>query len=138
MGSSCPLEGPSSEQEICTASPGQMWRRGEEKKKKSTTPPRLAVLSAEILQRIAFSHCGFPVTMGSKKGFFKKSSFFLSSIHGRATSRKQQNEIGLCYLSPHQKDSRTRGGDNPHLAFICLIKRIVQTCKICETEQTSS
>lgn len=39
----------------------------------------------------------FPSDNEVKESIFQKELFF--SIHGRATSSKQQNEIGLCYLS---------------------------------------
>jgi hypothetical protein len=72
--------------------------------------------------------------MGSKKAFFKKELLF--SIYSWASSSKQQNEIVLRYLSPKKETAHTREGDNSHLAFICLIKRIVRACKIYGTGQT--
>lgn len=67
---------------------------------------------------------------GVKESIFQKDFF---SIYGSVSSSKQQNEIGLCYLSPHKETIHTKKGDNSCLDFISFIKYIVQVCKILGT-----
>lgn len=111
------------------------WR-GRERTRRRAASHTCHLLCSEQRSHRAwyFSHCGFSVTMGSKKAFFKKELLF--SIYSRTSSSKQQNEIVPCYLSPQKETAHTREGDNSHLAFICLIKCIVQACKIYGTGQT--
>lgn len=55
--------------------PNKCRGRGGEKGKKSTTSPDSLCSELRSYKEWYFSHCSFPVTMGSKKAFFKKSFF---------------------------------------------------------------
>lgn len=70
-----------SKQGTCTPSPvpspEQMPRdgEGEKRREKKHYFPDLLISKLRSYREWYFSHCGFPVTMGSKKAFFKKSFF---------------------------------------------------------------
>lgn len=80
--------------------------KGENRREEKSCSLTLLCSKLRSYREWYFSHCGFPVTMGSKKAFFKKSFFsqFMAE-HPVASSKMKWVSV----ISPPKRDSSYKG-----------------------------
>ena len=112
---------------------GGKGRREEKERKSTTSPLTCSALNWDPTENGISLTAVSQWQWGQRKHFSKRASF----LNLWQSIQEQAAKWNRSLLSRPQKETaRTKEGDNPRLAFICLIKCIVQACKIYGTGQT--